>query len=89
MSEAPERIWAGHVLFLGSDIMRQWWDTQPKAHDATCYLRADTVVDKVVAEGLAKVLRGLKGAHYGEVEMGKLGWRYIRDALAAYEEATK
>ena len=57
--EMPERIWANGIETALYGRVRKWWpwDRRPAHKQGAPYLRADTVVDKAVAEKMAEALR--------------------------------
>ena len=87
MSEAPKRAWFEVILEDVDEAGEHWTCYQVGLEagdvDGTEYRRADTVVDRDVADKLAAAVRTL----------GKLptptNVRFVARALAAYEEATR
>lgn len=86
MSKMPKWIRAAKSTKRGHPTERWWWEGEVDDETGTSYRRADTVVDKDVAEKMAEVLRGIDQAG-SEGEFAEALFK-AHAALAAYEEAT-
>lgn len=101
MSEAPEEVWAdacdGLDLAEADDGVDRWWVSRsPSARFCTAYRRADTVVDKAVAEKMAETLKVCSERFHmcllsggSDEEFADIAVQDYRDLIATYEDATE